>query len=211
MRPIVASFVVLFLAASFARAEEAWLPLAEGATWTYEIRKVANVAGFVSAKKTGTATCTCGKVDRVGDVDAWILSWAGDGDDAPSGRMWVRCGAASVVVAKSEADELWVVPAEFDHEEATVTVDGSDGAIQVVSRIDKKEEEIEVPAGKFKCRKVTSSVNVGGGVKTERIVWYAPGVGVVKIAKRASVGGGVSADKELVLVKYDPGKPAGGK
>ncbi len=211
MRSIAASFALLFLAASVAPAEEAWLPLGEGATWTYEIRKVASVAGFVSAKKTGQATCSCVKAEKVGDVDAWVLAWDGDGDEAPSGRIWVHCGAATVVVAKSDANDLWVLPADFDKRECEVTVASGGSAIKVSSHVSESEEEIEVPAGTYKCRKVTSSVDVGGGVKAERVVWYAPGVGIVKIAKRAGVGGGVSADKELVLVKHDPGKTAGGK
>lgn len=211
MKPVVTMLVLLFLVGSLCRAEESYLPLAEGATWTYEIRKVAKVAGFVSAKKEGTATCACLKVEKVGDVDAWILAWDGEGDDAPSGQIWVHSGATGIVVAKSDADELWVLPADFDKTECQVEIAGEGGAITVSSKVEKTEEEIEVPAGTFQCRKVTSRVNVGGGVKTERIVWYAKGVGIVKIAKRADVGGGVSADKELVLVKHDPGKAPGGK
>ncbi|GEM_PF-3410934 len=206
MRSIALSLVLLFLAAGPSQAEETYLPLAEGATWTYEIRKVAKVAGFVSATKEGTATCTCVKVERVGDVDAWILAWDGEGDDAPSGRIWVQSGAAGIVVAKSDADELWVLPADFEKKECKVTVAGDGDAIVIDSTVSEKEEELEVPAGKFECRKVTCRVDVGGGVKTERVVWYAKGVGIVKVAKRADVGGGVSADKELVLVKHDPGK-----
>ncbi|MEK7867031.1 MAG: hypothetical protein AAB434_10140, partial [Planctomycetota bacterium] len=185
MRPVLTSFALLLLAAVPSRAEESYLPLAEGATWTYEIRKVAKVAGFVSAKKEGTATCSCVKLEKVGDVDAWILAWDGEGEDPPSGRIWVQGGVTGVVVAKSDADELWVLPADFDKTECEVEIAGEGGGITVSSKIEKAEEEIEVPAGTFKCRKVTSRVNVGGGVKTERIVWYAKGVGIVKIAKRA--------------------------
>lgn len=208
MRPVVTSLVLLFLVGSLCQAEESYLPLAEGASWTYEIRKVASVAGFVSATKTGTASCSCVKLERVGAVDAWILAWDGEGEEAPSGRIWVQSGATGIVVARSTANELWVLPADFNKTECEVEIAGEGGAIAVHSEVEETEEEIEVPAGTFKCRKVTSRVNVGGGVKTEQVVWYAKGIGIVKMAKRADVGGGVSADKELVLVKHETG---GGK
>lgn len=211
MRSIAFVSVLALAAGLSAAADDAWLPLSKGAKWTYEIQEVANVAGFVTAKKTGSATCTCKEGEKIGDVNSWILTWSGEGEDAPDGQVWVSCGPSSVIVARSTAQELWVVPADFDKKTCEVKVAGEKGSISISSTVDAAEEEIEVPAGKFKCRKVTARCDVGGGVKTERIVWYAKGVGIVKRVNRADVGGGVSADHAFVLVKFEAGEAAGGK
>ena len=63
-----------------------------------------------------------------------------------------------------------------------------------------KEEEVEVPAGKFKAIPVTTESDLGGAA-VKGTVWYAAGVGVVKTA--TAFGG---TDRVQELKEFTPGK-----
>lgn len=63
-----------------------------------------------------------------------------------------------------------------------------------------KEEEIEVPAGKFRALRVESEQDLGGRV-FKSTLWYAPGVGLVK-----SVMNNGATDRVQVLKSFTPGK-----
>jgi hypothetical protein len=63
-----------------------------------------------------------------------------------------------------------------------------------------KEEEVEVPAGKFRAIPVTAEFD-RGGQPTKTTVWYAPEVGMVKTVTTA---GGI--DIAHVLKSFTPGK-----
>lgn len=177
------------------------LPLAEGRKWTYEVRKVVRTAGLVRAKKQGTATCVCLGKQKIGDEELWTFEWSGDNDDAPRGLVWVREGGARVVVVKSTAKDLPLVPVDPQAKTAQATVASDGGSIQVDSSVAPDEEEVETPAGKFRCVKVTAT-SATGKVVAKRMVWYARGVGVVRILKQAETGSGISAEKEIVLVSH---------
>ena len=62
------------------------------------------------------------------------------------------------------------------------------------------EEEVEVPAGKFKALRVESATELKGRV-TKYTLWYAPGVGLVK---SVSTSGG--PERNQVLKAFKPGK-----
>jgi hypothetical protein len=64
-----------------------------------------------------------------------------------------------------------------------------------------KEEDVEVPAGKFKAIRMATEIRVNGETKITILSWYAPQVGLVKSVMR--VGG-----KEDVreLKSFTPGK-----
>jgi hypothetical protein len=67
-----------------------------------------------------------------------------------------------------------------------------------------KEEEIEVPAGKFKALRVEMSQTIPGAVVESvprTTYWYAPGVGLVKSATNA--GG---KERTVMLKSFTPGK-----
>jgi hypothetical protein len=64
-----------------------------------------------------------------------------------------------------------------------------------------KEEEVEVPAGKFKAIPVTRELPLDGRAGSKTTTWYAPGVGVVKKEADSRGGGGVT-----VLKSFTPGK-----
>lgn len=61
------------------------------------------------------------------------------------------------------------------------------------------EEEIEVPAGKFKALKIETESNLGG--EARMTYWYARGVGLVKSA--AKVG---DTERGFVLKSFTPAK-----
>ncbi len=68
----------------------------------------------------------------------------------------------------------------------------------------KVDEEVEVPAGKFRALRVEWEINlemqpIGKGLKTT--AWHAPGVGVVKTV---TVSGGT--ERTQVLKSFTPGK-----
>jgi hypothetical protein len=64
-----------------------------------------------------------------------------------------------------------------------------------------KEEEVEVPAGKFRARRVESAMT-SGGVKFESTDWYASGVGLVKTTLRTDDG----ENEVKVLKSFTRGK-----
>jgi hypothetical protein len=63
-----------------------------------------------------------------------------------------------------------------------------------------KEEEVEVPAGKFKAIRVEMALELRGGT-LKSSTWYAAGVGIIKVVTP-------SGDKERtqVLKSFTPGK-----
>lgn len=65
------------------------------------------------------------------------------------------------------------------------------------------EEEVEVPAGKFKAVRVDYGQETPQGFSVETTVWYAPGLGSV----RQVVGG----KEYLSLKSFTRGKPAAGR
>jgi hypothetical protein len=64
-----------------------------------------------------------------------------------------------------------------------------------------KEEEVEVPAGKFKAVRVDSETFRNGERESKSSDWYAPEVGLVKSV--TTMGG---SDRTLVLKSFTPGK-----
>jgi hypothetical protein len=66
-----------------------------------------------------------------------------------------------------------------------------------------KEEEVEVPAGRFKATPVTRELPLDGRAGSKTTTWYAAGVGVVKKEADSLGGGGVT-----VLKSFTPGKGA---
>jgi hypothetical protein len=62
------------------------------------------------------------------------------------------------------------------------------------------EEEVEVPAGKFKAIRVSEEEEVRGRT-TKHESWYAPDVGLVKRVTQLVVGEGV-----ILLKSFTPGK-----
>lgn len=77
----------------------------------------------------------------------------------------------------------------------------STGGAATVTYTMGKEEEVEVPAGKFKAIRVNSTVEQKGSV-TQNSYWYAVGVGAVKLVTISSKGSEVTT----VMKSFTPGK-----
>lgn len=63
-----------------------------------------------------------------------------------------------------------------------------------------KEEEVEVPAGKFKAIPITEESGNGRNAQSG-ITWYAPGVGVVKVVSKTN-----GTERVSELKEFTPGK-----
>ncbi len=212
VRLLAVSLLLGLCATARGGGEDSWLPAKEGWKWTYDLRKVAKVGGIVSTKKKGTVTCVCKGVEKIGDKEYAVLEWSGgEGEDAVSLKIWVHGSDAGVTVHKASHHELLVVPADAkEKKNLKVEVTTDKEKLTVESEHATAEEEVETPAGKYKALKVTSSCTTTGAITTKRTVWYAKGVGVVKVVKEAHVGG-ITADKELVLTALEKGEKAGKK
>lgn len=64
-----------------------------------------------------------------------------------------------------------------------------------------KEEEVTVPAGKYKAVRVDSETTPGAGPASKNSLWYAPGVGVVKSVVKLG-----NREFNTELKEFTPGK-----
>ena len=64
-----------------------------------------------------------------------------------------------------------------------------------------KEEDVEVPAGKFKAIRVETESFVEDEKRASASAWYAPGVGLVKSVTRLGTN-----ERTMVLKSFNPGK-----
>jgi len=182
-----------------AAAQDSRLPLSEGATWTYTIRKTAHVGGMKVAKE-GAATLTCKSTEKVEGVAFWVLAWEETtGKDTDRCTIWLREDGDRIVFARTDSDHTPLLPVDFSKKEGRVKVRSGRDEIEVASAVGD-EEEIETTAGTFKAVKVVST-SAAGGAKVTRTVWYAKGTGPVKVVKVSDTAG-VTADKEYVLKSF---------
>lgn len=70
-----------------------------------------------------------------------------------------------------------------------------------VTRVSCGEEEVEVPAGKFRTIRIESEVPVGKDLTQKTNQWYAIGIGWVKLVTKMG-----DAKEERVLKSFTPGK-----
>ncbi|MBI3273056.1 MAG: hypothetical protein HYZ53_28965 [Planctomycetes bacterium] len=193
---------LLLLTAGIVSAEDDLVPFKDGATWTYDVTSTVDTMGVRVAQK-GTATWTCNGKEGESTVLVLteVLERKGRVRDL---KLWVRSSPNSIEVSRTSGEELWLLPADLKtkNKSVKVKVGGADIAVETVVG---DEEEVETPAGKFKAVKVTAQVSVAM-TKTERSVWYAPGVGAVKAVSRV-VAGPARVEKELLLRKFEKEPP----
>jgi hypothetical protein len=173
-----------------------FLQLKEGAIWTY-----VNGASEGKVKVAGR--------EKIGDVETFILVTEMGGSstekefisvDATGIRMHRLVSDRNVTDFPQPFVRLKLPPAKGDtwewkgdigKEKATATFT-NDG-----------EEEITVPAGKFKAWKISAVVEIGG-VKHVGSNWFAPGVGIVKQQSRFETGG-KKHESVIELKSFEPG------
>lgn len=197
---------VLLLASAAACADDSYLPAGKDFTWTYDLTMNTQVGG-ISVPVKGSATCVCSGPEKIGDFEFWVYSWAEERRNHPKTevKVWARCSPELVAVLKATGEDFHILPMELKKtEKKEVKVLLGDGDAVVASTV-VGEEEIETPAGKFKCVKVTAETSMRA-IKASTTTWYAKGVGVVKSVHASDVAGSVKAERELVLKKFDKGE-----
>lgn len=193
-----AVLVLTVLAAGIARADDPWLPLADGKRWTYAV-KVTSRAAIASSTKEGTATATCG----AGDNGVFPLAWRME--DGESRTAWVSSDAAGVTVVRASGDKLPLLP--FNRTDAgpvtgsQVTVGGR--ALAMESLAVKGVEKVTTPHGQHEALRVESTQSAPAA-KVRTTVWYARGVGPVKIVQ-VSEAPATKVERELLLKEVTTG------
>ena len=173
-----------------------FLQLKEGSTWTY-----VNGSSEGKVKVTGR--------EKFGEVETFILVTEMGGSstdkeylsvDATGIRMH-RIASEKTVTDYSQpfvrlklppvAGDKWEWKGDIGKEKATA------------SFTNEGEEDITVPAGKFKAWKVTAVVEIAG-VKHVGSNWFAPGVGIVKQQSKFE-SGGKKHESTIELKSFEPG------
>lgn len=173
-----------------------FLQLKEGAVWTY-----ATGSGEGKVKVTGR--------EKIGEVETFVLTTEISGSttekefiavDASGLRMYRQASGDRVIDYPQPflrlklppvKGETWEWKGEIGKEKATV-VYTNDG-----------EEEVSVPAGKYKAWKVSAVMEIGG-VKHTGANWFAPGVGVVRQESKFE-SGGKKHESVIELKSFEPG------
>lgn len=150
-----------------------YYPLAEGHTWTYQ------VTGNPDA--TETVKKVSGK-EKVGELDCFVVEDSGMGGDmqkmilsADKDGLWVRR-------MRRELKDPWMwlkLPLAKGNVWKSTLASAETDRTATLEFVAGDEEEIKVPAGSYKTRRVTMT---GSERKStiELIMWLAPDVGEVK-------------------------------
>jgi hypothetical protein len=159
--------LTLALAAAIQDAE--WFPLKDDHRWTYETGD-----GKESVKADMGES-------KVGDKTGRSLSGFGQWEVFAEAAVVAvtKEGVTVLRLGKAKPDLLWVkFPLKAGD---TWTSKGNFGDVMVeFTFATAAEEEIEVPAGKYKAFKVTATFADEEGTKGELVTWYAKGVGEVR-------------------------------
>jgi hypothetical protein len=158
-----------------------------------------------NGKVTGTMTSTVTKVERTGDV--YVVHWESDPgggkefptvyEISPKGIVRIMAGNQKEVPpfpllkVGGKAGESW--SGSFQG------VPGTDPVKYTLKSL--AEEEVEVPAGKFKAIPVVMEYEAMPGKAASITQWYAVGIGNVKVLSK---GDGI--DVNVVLKSFAPGK-----
>lgn len=181
---------------------EAWLPLAEGNRWDYRVTETTGVAGL-GVKRTSAATC----VARQGKEGAYLLEWSGE----DTIRVKVRAKGAQVEVLESSSHESRILPGDLSTPSQAagktfrLRVNGSE--IDLYQHQVSKPSEIKVPYGKVLATSVSSEIKVAS-VKIRSEVWFAQGLGVVRVVEEVISAGAVGVKRILELVSFKAGGAA---
>jgi hypothetical protein len=164
-----------------------YFPIQEGATWVWEVRsgegKTESSETVIKVEsKDGKHTVT---VDRGRDgvrvTGHYEVSDRGLARVGGKGREAARVAVLLKLPAKP--GDAWTIDLPGKEGKVTCTV----GA----------EEDVTVPAGKFRAIPVTTEFDLGTE-KEKGTTWYAPGIGPVKIQTEGREG--------RVLKSFTPGK-----
>ena len=194
--PVLALFIQEAKPADF-------IPIKEGAVWTY-------VTGSSEGKVTVVGR------EKIGEVETWVVETQMGTNraekeyltlDATGLRMVRRKSGENVTDFATPFMRIKLPPTKGD----TWEWKGELGKDKVVATFTNDgEEEITVPAGKFKAWKISAVMEVGG-VRHLGANWFAPGVGHIRqtsVFERPAAGDKKAEKHESVieLKKFEPGK-----
>ncbi|MBI2823061.1 MAG: DUF3108 domain-containing protein [Planctomycetia bacterium] len=190
---VVASFVVHTSFAADQDKQPDYYPLAAGTKWTFHgeaggqkievTNQVAKIETIDNQPLVRVETLVGGKIvanEHLKGTDAGVFRHRFNGGEMVPPVCVIKY---PVVEGDSWKSNVKIGPESVD----------------MTSRVEK-EEEIEVPAGKYKAVKVRVDANTKGQ-KITNTYWFAPGVGIVK--QEAAVNGGTIV---MNLAKFEPGK-----
>ena len=166
-----------------------YYPLKVGTQWTYEIGTVQVTMRVAKHEKVGDVMC--GVVESSVDGKVVATEHISAGENGVFRHTFNGQKASEplcILKLPAKKDQTWAFNAKIANE----TVKGT---------FKSGEEEITVPAGKYKTVTAFTTECEINGNKAEFKYWFAPGVGVVK--QTMSIGGGaiVSDLKKLEAVK----------
>lgn len=188
--------MTLMLAAALAQD---YFPLAEGHTWTYQVTGRGNTEETV--KKVS------GK-EKVGDRDCFVIEDSGFAGDMQKMIMAADKEGVWVRRMRRELKDPWLwlkLPlAKGNTWSSTIASPNSD-RVATLEFAAGDEEEIKVPAGTYKARRVTMK---GSEKKAsiEVVMWFAPDVGEVRRSLKIIDGGKVEDESTYQLLKFEKGK-----
>jgi len=212
IRPILALVTCAVLspasrsAGATASPDDTYYPLAKGSKWTYSTDYADDTV--LVHEVTGT--------EKVGDVECFIVEHKTIGPTLGTRMMrkeWVAADADGVVIRKVSRgkSELDVVKPFFKikhilrkDDEWKGEAKAEENAPHYEYRVEG-EEDVEVPAGKYKAVKVHVKIESGSRHAAEGTEWYSKNVGIVKseITIRAA---GDDFTMVSELKKFEPGK-----
>lgn len=186
------------LTAVAARADDVWIPLADGKSWTYAV-KVTSRAVMVNNTKQGVATATCAAAEGGLHQLTWRL------EDGENRIAWLSSDATGVTIARSSSDKLILLP--FNRLDAGpitgsgVSVNGRPLAMNELAV--RGMEKVTTPHGQYDALRVDAT-STAPATKVRTSVWYARGIGPVKIVQ-VSEAPATKVERELLLKEISGG------
>ena len=195
MRFLVPALVALLLQDPQPAAQPL-VRLKEGMAWTYVTNSVEG-----KVKVTGK--------EKIGEVEAFVLTT--EMGDSKSEREFIVSDAAGIrMLRQASGDRVTEYAQPFIRLKLpaakgdTWEWKGDVGKEKVaVAFTNDGEEEITVPAGKYKAWKVSAVAEIGA-VKHAGSNWFAPGVGLVRQESRFE-SGGKKHENVIELKSFEPG------
>lgn len=181
--------------------EGSLLPLAEGRRWTYDVVRTTQAA-VVRTSDRGAATATCGDAETVEGRTFHRVTWRDEEQRERS--AWVRADAQQVELHRASDDRLPLLPARREPgrlEGVRVRVGGS--TLTMTELVVRGVERVRTPHGEHDAVRVDATV-AAPAARVRTSVWYAAGVGAVKIVEVVEAPA-TRVERELLLRAVEDG------
>jgi hypothetical protein len=190
------------------RPGDVWLPLGKGAKWQYktDYDETTDIVHEVTA------------TEKVGDVECFVMEHRTEfGVGQPDMRVrimrkeWLARGEGGVILHRTQRgpSEMKLEKPFFRLKEPPKAGDEWTGEAKVGEQqttwkysVDQ-EEDVEVPAGKYRAWKIRYEIQTGLSHRFEGIEWVVKDVGVVKSESHIASGGD-TFDFTAELKKFTP-------